>query len=50
MRGNCFTFSGGGGGVVFQGGHTLENRENGEKKSLQGKIREFEILLKNRGT
>ena len=23
-----------------------ENRENGEKKSLQGKIREFEILLK----
>ena len=27
---------------------TLENRENGEKKSLQGKIREFEILLKIR--
>ena len=28
--------------------HTLvnrENRENGEKNSLQGKIREFEILL-----
>ena len=25
---------------------TLENRENGEKNSLQGKIREFEILLK----
>ena len=25
-----------------------ENRENGEKKSLQGKIREFEILLKIR--
>ena len=24
---------------------TLENRENGEKNSLQGKIREFEILL-----
>ena len=31
--------------------HTLENRENrenGEKKSLQGKSREFEILLKIR--
>ena len=31
--------------------HTLENRENkenGEKNSLQGKIREFEILLKIR--
>ena len=27
---------------------TLENRENGEKNSLQGKIREFEILLKIR--
>ena len=25
-----------------------ENRENGEKNSLQGKIREFEILLKIR--
>ena len=28
--------------------HTLENRENGEKNSLQGKIKEFEILLKIR--
>ena len=31
--------------------HSLENwenRENGEKDSLQGKIREFEILLKIR--
>ena len=27
---------------------TLENRENGGKNSLQGKIREFEILLKIR--
>ena len=27
---------------------TLENRENSEKNSLQGKIREFEILLKIR--
>ena len=34
-----------------QGGHALENRENrenGEKKSLQEKLREFEILLKIR--
>ena len=27
---------------------TLENRENGHKKSLQGKIREFEKLMKIR--
>ena len=28
--------------------HTLENRETGEKNSLLGKIREFEVLLKIR--
>ena len=27
---------------------TLENRENGQKNTLQGKIREFEIFLKIR--
>ena len=51
----CILSSGGGGGVwlrcrVSYTGwpRNLENRENGEKKSLQGKIREFEILLKIR--
>ena len=34
--------------ILARWSHTLENRENGEKNSLLGKIREFEILLKIR--